>query len=221
MYGLVNNAGGSLNTDRETIQLNTYALIRVCEAFLPLIQKQGGRIVQISSASGPSYVSKLSQELQAMMVDGMVTFAETESRIIEPFLSIKEDKSLSEDEQKTALTGLGLADGAYGVAKASVNSYTVELARRCPDLLTNSCTPGWIATDLTKSYAEKQGKDPLELGMKTPAEGAKAALYLTMADLRTDIPGYESGRFYGSDGVRSPLHKYRSPGSPAYDGTFP
>ena len=156
-----------------------------------------------------------------MMVDPMVTFHQTETRIIEPYLKIKEDRTLSEEGQKTALRGLGLADGAYGVAKASLNSYTVELARRCPDLLVNSCTPGWIATDLTRSYAERQGKDPLEMGMKTPEEGAKAALYLTMADLRADIPGYSSGRFYGSDGVRSPLHKYRSPGSPPYDGTFP
>jgi len=221
LYGLVNNAGGSLATDRETIQLNTYAVIRVCEAFLPLIQQRGGRIVQISSASGPSYVSKLSQELQAMMVDGMVTFAEAETRIIKPYLKIKEDKTLSEEEQKAALTELGLADGAYGVSKASLNSYTMELARRHPDILINSCTPGWIATDLSKGYAEKQGKTPKEIGMKTPEEGAQAALYLTMTDLRAELPGYQSGRFYGSDAVRSPLHKYRSPGTPAYDGAFP
>ena len=42
LYGLVNNAGGSLNTDRDTIQLNTYSVIRICEAFLPLIQTRGG-----------------------------------------------------------------------------------------------------------------------------------------------------------------------------------
>ena len=166
-------------------------------------------------------MSKLSQELQAIMVDGMVTFAEAETRIIKPYLKIKEDKTLSEEEQKAALTELGLADGAYGVSKASLNSYTMELARRHPDILINSCTPGWIATDLSKGYAEKQGKTPKEIGMKTPEEGAQAALYLTMTDLRTELPGYQSGRFYGSDAVRSPLHKYRSPGTPAYDGAFP
>ena len=42
LYGLVNNAGGSLTMDRDTIQLNTYSVIRVCEAFLPLIQARGG-----------------------------------------------------------------------------------------------------------------------------------------------------------------------------------
>ena len=42
LYGLVNNAGGFLNTPRETVDLNTLGLRRVCETFLPLIQKDKG-----------------------------------------------------------------------------------------------------------------------------------------------------------------------------------
>ena len=42
LYGLVNNAGGVPGTARETLDLNTIGLRRVCEAFLPLIQKEGG-----------------------------------------------------------------------------------------------------------------------------------------------------------------------------------
>ena len=41
LYGLVNNAGGWLATERATIQLNAYSVIRVCEAFAPLIQDNG------------------------------------------------------------------------------------------------------------------------------------------------------------------------------------
>ena len=74
-----------------------------------------------------------------------------------------------------------------------------------------------VTLDLTKSNAEKAGKSPAELGMKTPEEGATAAVKLTMQALARE----ESGRFYGSDALRSPLHKYRSPGAPEYDGTFP
>ena len=59
-----------------------------------------------------------------------------------------------------------------------------------------------------------------------------AANNLMMGDLEGDIGGYESGRYYGSDGKWSPFHKTRSPGDPAilsiflppadpvYDGTF-
>ena len=34
----------------------------------------------------------------------------------------------------------------------------------------SSCTPGYIATDLTKDFLVKQGKTAKEAGMKTPAE---------------------------------------------------
>ena len=152
-----------------------------------------------------------------MLINETVTFAEAKTKVIEPYLNIKEDDNLTDEAKKSALENLGLADGAYGVAKAAVNSYTIELARRYPGLKINACTPGFIATDLTKSYAEKAGKSPAEMGMKTPEEGATAAVKLTMQALARE----ESGRFYGSDALRSPLHKYRSPGAPEYDGSFP
>ena len=42
LYGLVNNAGGVLATARATVELNTYAVIRVTRAFLPLLQGDKG-----------------------------------------------------------------------------------------------------------------------------------------------------------------------------------
>ena len=42
LYGLVNNAGGVLATARDTVDLNTYAVIRVTRAFLPLMQGDKG-----------------------------------------------------------------------------------------------------------------------------------------------------------------------------------
>ena len=40
LFGLVNNAGGTSDSPRGYVDLNTYSVRRVCEAFLPLIQKQ-------------------------------------------------------------------------------------------------------------------------------------------------------------------------------------
>ena len=42
LYGLVNNTGGVLSTARDTVELNTYAVIRVTKAFLPLVQGDKG-----------------------------------------------------------------------------------------------------------------------------------------------------------------------------------
>eukprot|EP00092_Neocalanus_flemingeri_P032030 GFUD01034812.1.p1 GENE.GFUD01034812.1~~GFUD01034812.1.p1 ORF type:complete len:313 (-),score=94.70 GFUD01034812.1:83-1021(-) len=224
LYGLVNNAGGSLDTPRGTVDLNMYGLRRVCEAFLPLIQKDKGRIVQISSGAAPMFVAKCSQKNQAFLVNKIVTWTDIEETIITPFLNISQDESLDAEKKSAALAVVGLSEGgmgAYGMSKACVNAYTLHLARRFPTLLINSCSPGFIETDLTRPWAKQSGKKPEEMGMLPVEMGTVAANYLMMGDLEGEIEGYESGRYYGSDGKWSPFHKYRSPGDPAYDGTFP
>ena len=65
---------------------------------------------------------------------------------------------------------------------------------------------------MTRHYAEERGKSPADLGMKPPAAGAKAPLHLLFGELEGN------GRYYGSDAQRSPLDRYRSPGSPPYTG---
>ena len=152
-----------------------------------------------------------------MLVNKEVTFKEAEQKVIKPFLSIKGNDKMSDDEKKEALSKIGLDASEYGCAKAALNAYTCEAAMKHPSLHINACTPGFIATDLTKGYAEKSGKTPAEMGMKSPEEGARVAVHLMMGQLEAE----ETGRFYGSDAVRSPLHKYRSPGTPAYTGEFP
>jgi len=224
LYGLINNAGGFSDSARATLELNTYGLRRVCEAFLPLLSKDKGRIVQISSAAGPMFVAKCSPKIQAFIVDKNITWKAVENSIIAPYLKLAEDATMDAGQKTAALADIGLSEsgmGAYGVSKACVNAYTMELSRRFPNLLINSCTPGFIETDLTRPMAERSGKTPEEMGMLSAEKGTVAATYLMMGDLEKDISGYESGRYYGSDGVWSPLHKYRSPGAPPYDGSFP
>jgi NAD(P)-dependent dehydrogenase (short-subunit alcohol dehydrogenase family) len=107
----------------------------------------------------------------------------------------------------------GLGDGdAYGLSKACANTYTQNLALEHPALRINACTPGFIETDMTRRYVEESGKSPAELGLKAPSEGARAALFLLFGEPAGN------GRYYGSDAKRSPLDRYRSPGSPEYTG---
>jgi NAD(P)-dependent dehydrogenase (short-subunit alcohol dehydrogenase family) len=114
---------------------------------------------------------------------------------------------------KAAFARQGLGDGSpYGLSKACANTYTLLLAREHPNLQINACTPGFIATDMTRYYAESEGKSPAELGMKTPAEGARTPLHLLFGKLQG------TGHYYGSDAKRSPLDRYRAPGSPEYIG---
>ena len=55
-----------------------------------------------------------------------------------------------------------------GLLETQHRSHVVLL--RFPKITVSSCTPGYIATDLTKDFLVKQGKTAKEAGMKTPAE---------------------------------------------------
>jgi NAD(P)-dependent dehydrogenase (short-subunit alcohol dehydrogenase family) len=53
IYGLVNNAGVAAGSTEAVLDVNYFGAKRATQAFLPLINPITGRIVNISSASGP------------------------------------------------------------------------------------------------------------------------------------------------------------------------
>ena len=206
LHGLVNNAGigSSGGTLAAILGVNTLGIHRVCSAFVPLLDPTGGRIVNITSASGPNFVSRCSAAWQKFFVDRNIEWTALEAFIGE---------CLALGNDKAAFAAKGLDEGeAYGLSKACANSYTMLLARTHPSLSVNACTPGFIATDMTRPYAESSGKSPEELGMKPAVAGTVAPMFLLFGKPEGN------GRYYGSDAKRSPLDRYRSPGSEPYTG---
>lgn len=205
LYGIVNNAGIGLGSQAvETVlDVNTLGVKRVCDAFIPLIE-DGGRVVNVSSASGPNFVSQCSPQKQAFFQDPSVEW---------PAIGglIDEVVELAGDAKGFRNLGLGEMN-AYGLSKACVSLYTMLLAREHPELTVNACTPGYIETDLTRPAAERRGRSPADLGMKPPEAGATPILFLLFGE------PHGSGHYYGSDCKRSPLDRYREPGSPEYTG---
>ena len=197
IHCLINNAGvgDSYLGMQRVLDVNTWGVQRVCEAFLPLISRRHGRIVNVTSASGPNFVEKCDATTKYILTNPKVTWSEIEVLMYECLIkNIKEPGSIS----------------PYGFSKACTNALTICLARENKDLVVNSCTPGWISTDLTKNYVKSIGKKPEEIGMKTPFEGALSSVYLSMSK------NVGTGMYFGSDCLRSPLDRYRSPGTPAY-----
>lgn len=206
LHALVNNAGIGLGTQsmRAVLEVNARGVHRVCEAFLPLLDRTRGRIVNVTSAAGPSFVAQCSEERKAFFLDAASEWSDLDA-LMEECLAIEGDPE--------AFAAAGLDGGsAYGLSKACANLYTLQLARRQPELTINACTPGYIETDMTRPRAEAEGKRPSELGMKAPEDGARCPLFLLFGTL----PG--NGWYYGSDGLRSPLDRYRAPGTAAYAG---
>ncbi len=206
LYGLVNNAGIGLGDGdlASVVEVNTRGVQRVCEAFLPLLDPTCGRIVNVTSASGPNFVAKCSPERQRFFLDRELDW-EALSAFIDECLGLPD---------AAAFRARGLGDGSpYGFSKACTNTYTLVLARLHPNLAINACTPGYIATDMTWPHPAASGRSPEEMGMKTPAEGARCPLHLLFGEVEG------SGRYYGSDALRSPLDRYRAPGTPPFGGS--
>ena len=203
LYAILNNAGigDSMLGLNKVLQVNTFGPKRVCDAFLPLLNPSIGRVVNVTSASGPLYLAGSSNETKKLLTNSDVSWTE-----IEKFMS----ECLKLESERT--TDWGGDWSAYGISKACTNAYSIYLAKKNPNLTINACTPGFIETDLTRPLAESNGKTPAEMGMKSPEEGVSASVFLLMGNPSG------SGHYYGSDCVRSPLDKYRSPGDPPYTG---
>jgi len=187
LYSIVNNAAvGFGNSLEVTLKTNVYGPYHTTNNFLPLLARTSdpattGRIVNISSGVAPNYVSKLDAAglPSTVFTDPASTWEQLVSRMNEALA----------------------ANDAYGLSKACLNALTMQDSLLHPDLLVNSCSPGFIDTDLTKGFG----------ATLTPEEGTVSALHCLFS------PDVGTGKYFGSDGLRSPLDKYRAPGDAPYE----
>lgn len=160
----------------------------------------GGRIINVTSASAPNFVANCTEQRRAFFCNPDIEWEELQSFI-----------ELCGELEPSRLQELSLgSDSAYGFSKACANSYTLLLARQYPDLYVNACTPGFIETDLGKEFLGS--RTPEEAGMRSPTDGAQVVLELLFGETRG------SGHYYGSDALRSPMDRYRAPGSAEFTG---
>jgi len=168
LYAVVNNAGIGLAaeaTTEDVVNTNLYGPKRVFEAFQSLLQIDG-RVVNVGSGSGPSYVKGLPQASQPKLCTEPESWAQIEMWL------------------QDAQLGMGSPadrNGGYGLSKALLASYTMLLAKQHPSLLISCCTPGFIDTKLTAGFG----------ATKTPEEGTVAIRHCLFDEL--DGNGYYYG----------------------------
>ena len=224
LYALVNNAGIQ-GRPEEMFNVNFFGLKRCVDAFLPNLKLSGGeaRIVNVSSGAAPMFVEKCTPARLATLISKSASIDDIVAAAND-FLSLL---AAAKEDGGAAMSAAGYPRPdpnsffgmdpwqqlVYGASKAFVNSYTVALAASfgpASPLTVNACTPGFIATDMTKPLFESIGKSATEAGAQPVEAGTRAILFLLFGQ-----PG-GSGWYFGSDAVRSPMHKYRAPGTPAY-----
>lgn len=82
LTGICNNAGiGFGHGFPETLNANFWGTKRVCDAFIPLLEQTGSRVVNIASASGPNFVAKLPKSDQRFFISPDTTWEDLEERI--------------------------------------------------------------------------------------------------------------------------------------------
>jgi NAD(P)-dependent dehydrogenase (short-subunit alcohol dehydrogenase family) len=155
------------------------------------LQRPGGRIVNVGSALGANYVDKLP------------TTSSIKKCLSQPW-TIPGGIAEIDDLARNAKSVLPKDGDPYGASKALLHAYTIVHAKIEKDLIINAVTPGYIATDL------QAGNSPTDL----PSKGAIPPCYFMMDE--KFVPNTPSGRYYGSDCVRSPIAFYRGPGDVPY-----
>lgn len=132
LFAIVNNAG--VNRGADIINTNVYGPKRVCEAFAPLWQASGGRIVNLGSGGGPSFVVKHPQHRE-LMCSWDTTWEQCEAML--------------RTEPWSAGANVGPPDisaaewTCYCCSKAALHVYTRVLAKQYPDAL---CSTGELGT---------------------------------------------------------------------------
>lgn len=213
LIGLVNNAGvfGNYSME-EMLNINVRSVRNMTNEFSNLMENNGN-IVNIGSGSASMFVQDCNEEYIKFFLNENISWKELEVLMTTVTKEFDNSTGASKELQKFGLSKEnGHTSTAYGFSKAILNSLTMLQAKELPNLKVNACTPGFIKTDMTfPTFANGSDEKAKEMGMKSPHEGAFSTLKLLKEESG-------SGFYFGSDGLRSPLHKYRQPGSGEYKG---
>lgn len=203
LQAIVNNAGTGLAheggvSDDDIMNVNLYGPKRVVEAFLPLLDPAGSKIVNTGSGAGPIYVNSQSPDQKRVLCNPNISWDEI-------------DALAKEGPDPSASASSGWKNfGPYGLSKALIYCYTMYTARTLAEknVVCLCLSPGFIATGIVPSEMHSSAK---------PAEEGTISLKYCLLEATMENNGW----FYGSDAKRSPPYFLRNPGEPVYDGNLP
>jgi carbonyl reductase 1 len=201
-HAVINNAGAGLAHGvgpKDILDVNIYGAKHVNDAFIPLVNPNGGRLIGTSSGLASSYVSgkfsgndlgRLPMKEREPLKSFDVTWEQ-----IQTILDKEAELGYGEGDQGASMC-------AYGLSKACLTAYYMLLAKQYPNLITATVSPGFINTKMTQGFGASL----------QPEQGTISLRKCTLEPL-TDCKGW----YFGSDGLRSPLDVMRNPGDPEYN----
>ncbi|KAK3591763.1 hypothetical protein CHS0354_019535 [Potamilus streckersoni] len=170
---LVNNAAIANKVDSPAsfaeqatviLKVNFWDTLAVCEALFPLLRPHS-RVVNVSSIRSATTYKECSDTIKATIRDPNIKMDQIRNLM----------KEFEEAAKADQVEERGFRKSAYGTSKIGVRVMSFiqqrELAKDTsrPDVIVNSCCPGYVATDMTSHK-----------GTKTIDEGAVTPLYLAL-----------------------------------------
>lgn len=138
LYALVNNAGVMRAEPEAVINTNFKGPKRVTDAFIELIDKSEGRIVNVSSGAASMWLRNQDSKTKALFTNELGNFKDLEAAV----------------NENVAAKNFHMGSG-YGLSKAALNALTLIQAKSYPNLKITSLTPGFIDTPMTKGLGSK------------------------------------------------------------------
>eukprot|EP00300_Choanocystis_sp_HF-7_P005953 c14383_g1_i1.p1 GENE.c14383_g1_i1~~c14383_g1_i1.p1 ORF type:complete len:301 (+),score=47.72 c14383_g1_i1:60-905(+) len=157
LYAVVNNAGA---ITPGCLDVNLFGVQRVTEAMAPLTQT-GGRIVNVAANVGPLFVAGCSPNRRRQFTNPNISRSEVNDIAAEA-IALIEQKNIAglKEAGFPRFAPLMGVPYEYALSKALVNAYTMASALMFPHVLVNSCSPGFVETDMTKTVFKPPGKTP-------------------------------------------------------------
>mmetsp|Transcript_32263 Transcript_32263/g.95017 ORF Transcript_32263/g.95017 Transcript_32263/m.95017 type:complete len:321 (+) Transcript_32263:45-1007(+) len=182
----------------KTLDVNLFGAERLTRAFLPhLLESDDGRAIFVSSGGGRANMARMAEENRSKLLsedltwEDIVDLAQTFTKEYEDLAQAAIDAENRGEEDVKHLPFLapsGLWLQAYGTSKSLMGAYCSILARKCPSLLSMTCSPGFIATDMSRSYAKFDE-------LKTIDEGGEVIAWMATEPKKN----MQSGVFYQPD----------------------
>jgi carbonyl reductase 1 len=133
---IVNNAGVGFNANGDVFATN-FLGPKVCsEAFIDLIDKEKGRIVNVSSGAASMWLRNQDAATKALFSQKPLTSWEVLSDAV--------------DKNKASASM-----GGYGLSKAGLTAYTIQQSAAYPNLTCTSLSPGFIDTKMTSGFGAR------------------------------------------------------------------
>ena len=180
---LVNNAGYAAdlpwfptpwpaNAASKSLAVNLFGAERLTRALLPRLRAaDDGRVVFVSSGGGRLNMKRMSEaKRRALLRTDELEWRDI-AAMASDFIGEYEAAAAAQTDETPLpfLSASGYWLQAYGFSKACLGAYSQILARHEPSLLSVTCSPGWVATEMSSTYAGDAVMRSIDEGGEVPA----------------------------------------------------